>query len=69
MRLVNRCFGKGDDLLVIEDIPLVSCPNCRERHLAAETLQEIERIKQQRKNFAGERKVAVAVFTVTTRGR
>jgi len=69
LRLVDRCFGKGVDLLIIEHIPLVSCPNCHGRTLSAETLHEIEHIKLQRKNFAKERKIAVAVFTVDDRRR
>jgi len=48
--------------LVIEDVPLVSCPHCGESYLTAETLFEIERIKLHRKNWAKARKVAVAVF-------
>ncbi len=60
---VSRSYGKGDDLLVIENIPVVSCPDCGESYLTAETLHEIERIKLHRKNFAEERNVAVATFT------
>ena len=59
---VSRSYGKGADLLVIEDIPLVSCPNCGESYLTAETLLEIERIKLHRKNWAKARQVAVAIF-------
>ena len=59
---VSRSYGKRADLLVIEDIPLVSCPHCGETYLTAETLLEIERIKLHRKNWAKARKVAVAVF-------
>jgi YgiT-type zinc finger domain-containing protein len=60
---VSRSYGKGDNLLVIENIPVVSCPDCGESYLTAETLHEIERIKLHRKNFAEERNVAVATFT------
>ena len=60
MRRVARTFGKGKDLLVIENIPVVSCPSCGERYLTAETLHEIERIKLHRKSFAVERPVEVA---------
>jgi YgiT-type zinc finger domain-containing protein len=63
IRHVSRSYGKGDNLLVIENIPVVSCPDCGESYLTAETLHEIERIKLHRKNFAEERNVAVAVFT------
>jgi len=63
VRHVSRSFGKADNLLVIENIPVVSCPDCGESYLTAETLHEIERIKLHRKNFAEERNVAVAKFT------
>lgn len=62
IRRVARTFGKGKGLLVIENIPVVSCPHCGESYLAAETLHEIERIKLHRKSFAAERPVEVASF-------
>lgn len=62
IRHVTRTYGKGDDLLVIENIPLVSCPHCGESYFTAETLHEIERIKLHRKSFAQERPVAVATY-------
>ncbi len=61
-RRVARTYGKGEDLLVIENIPVVSCPHCGESYLTAETLHEIERIKLHRKSFAAERPVEVASF-------
>jgi YgiT-type zinc finger domain-containing protein len=62
IRHVTRIYGKGTDLLVIENIPLVTCPHCGESYFTAETLHEIERIKLHRKSFAQERRVAVASF-------
>jgi YgiT-type zinc finger domain-containing protein len=62
VRHVPRGYGKGEDLLVIEDVPVVSCPNCGESYLTAETLHELERIKLHRQSFAQERPVSVAVF-------
>jgi hypothetical protein len=47
---------------VIENIPVISCPHCGESYLTAETLHEIERIKQQRRSLAVERPVEVASF-------
>ena len=61
-RRVARTYGKGQDLLVIENIPIVSCPNCGESYLTAETLHEIERLKRQRKSLAVERPVEVVSF-------
>lgn len=63
IRHVSRSYGKGDSLLVIENIPVISCPRCGESYLTAETLHEIERIKLHRQAMAEERPVPVAVFT------
>jgi len=62
VRHVARSYGKGANLFVIEDIPVVSCPHCGESYLTAETLHEIERIKLHQQSFAQERPVPVAVF-------
>jgi YgiT-type zinc finger domain-containing protein len=62
IRRITRTYGKGEDLLVIENIPVVSCPHCGESYLTAETLHEIERIKMNRKSLAVERCVEVANF-------
>ena len=62
VRHVTRSYGKGDNLLVIEGIPIVSCPHCGESYLTVETLHEIERIKLYRQSFSSERPVPVAVF-------
>jgi YgiT-type zinc finger domain-containing protein len=64
VRHVSRSFGKGADLLVIENVPVVSCPHCGESYLTAETLHEIERIKLHRKTMTESRRVAVAEFAL-----
>jgi YgiT-type zinc finger domain-containing protein len=62
IRRITRSYGKGEQLLVIENVPVVSCPHCGESYLTAETLYELERIKLHRQSFAIERPVAVAAF-------
>lgn len=62
IRYVSRSYGKGEKLLVIENVPVVSCPHCGESYLTAETLHEIERIKLHRQSFAEPRSVPVATF-------
>ncbi|WP_445175731.1 type II toxin-antitoxin system MqsA family antitoxin [Microcoleus sp.] len=57
-----RTYGKGKDLLVIENIPVISCPHCGSSYLTAETLHEIDRIKRQRKSVAVGCSVEVASF-------
>jgi YgiT-type zinc finger domain-containing protein len=44
IRRVTRSYGKGDNLLVIENVPVVSCPNCGETYITAETLHENHRV-------------------------
>lgn len=62
IRKVTETCGKGRDLLVIENIPMVSCPNCGESYFTAETLHEIERIKLHHKSFDVKCPVEVANF-------
>ena len=62
IRRVAETFGKGKKLLIIENIPMIKCPHCRESYFDAETLHEIERIKQHRKSLAVQRSVEVASF-------
>jgi hypothetical protein len=47
---------------VIENIPLLSCPNCGQSYFTAQTMHEIERIKSLRRSVAVDRSVPVAVF-------
>jgi YgiT-type zinc finger domain-containing protein len=62
VRHISRSYGKGENLLVIENVPVVSCPHCGESYLTAETLHEIERIKLHRQQLGVTRPVAVAEF-------
>ncbi len=62
VRHLTRSYGKGYSLLVVEKVPVVSCPHCGATYLTAETLHEIERIKAHRRSLARRRNVAVAEF-------
>jgi YgiT-type zinc finger domain-containing protein len=59
---VSRSYGKDANLLIIEDIPVVTCPHCKETYMTAETMHEIERIKLHRKSLSKKRQIAVAEF-------
>lgn len=63
VRRVARTYGKGKNLLVIENVPVVSCPSCGESYLSADTLHELERIKLHQKSFAEKQLIPVAHFT------
>ena len=61
VRYVSRSYGRGERLLVIENVPVISCPHCGESYLTAHTLREIARIKQGRE-MVRPRSVPVATF-------
>ena len=58
---VTKVFGDGGNILIIENIPMISCSN-GESYFTAETMHEIERIKMHRDSFATKREVLVAEF-------
>ena len=62
VRKISRTYGKGKDLFVVENVPVVSCPHCGESYLEARTLHELERIKLHRKNIGIRRSVNVAAM-------
>jgi len=62
LRYVSRSYGRGETLFVIENVPMLSCPECGESYFTADTLHEIERIKLHRQLLAEQRFVPVAVF-------
>jgi YgiT-type zinc finger domain-containing protein len=62
IRRVTRTYGKGKEMFVIENIPIVTCPHCGDSYLEAETLHEIERIKLHKRSLAAIREVPIAHF-------
>ena len=62
VRRMTRTYGKGKELLVIENVPVVSCPACGECYITAKAVFEVERIKAHRKQLAAKRPVAVASY-------
>lgn len=62
LRRMARTYGKGDDLLVIENVPVTSCPHCGESYLTAETTRELDRIRRHRRDVAVSRPVPVAEY-------
>jgi YgiT-type zinc finger domain-containing protein len=63
IRYMTQNYGKGANLLVIENVPVVICPQCGESYLTAETLHGIERLKMHRRSLAKTRSVFVMSYT------
>ena len=62
VRRVTRSYGSGADLLVIENVPVISCPACGETYMTADTAHELERLKRERHALATDRRVEVVSF-------
>lgn len=62
LRHVTRSYGKGDNLLVVQNVLVVSCSACGESYLTAETMPALERLKRERATRAVKKPVAVADF-------
>lgn len=62
IRRIARTYGKGKDIFVIENVPVVTCSHCGESYLDAKTLHEIESIKHHRKSLEIKRSAPVVSF-------
>ena len=48
IRRSSRAFGKGENLMVIENVPVISCRNCGMDFISAATLEQIEELRAHR---------------------
>ncbi len=48
---VSRSYGKGEDMVVIDHIPVIACPNCGESYMTADTMHEVQRLKLHRRTL------------------
>lgn len=63
VRLMSRIYGRGPTLLVVENVPVLVCPDCGESYLTADTLHQLEQIKRHRRKVSAPKRVAVANFS------
>ena len=63
IRHVTRSYGKAENILIIENVPIIMCSYCGESYLTADTLHEIQRIKLHKSNLAKKRSIPVAAFS------
>ena len=62
LRRVIRNYGRGNRILLIENVPVISCPNCDESYLTAETLHELELLKVEKRGEAIKREVEILTY-------
>ena len=46
IRQVNRAYGKGEDLLIVEKVPVVSCRLCGGIYTCADTLRKVDHLRR-----------------------
>jgi YgiT-type zinc finger domain-containing protein len=61
----TKSFGRGDSLVVIENIPVIHCSSCHESYLTADTARELDHIRKNRRSRGKRKRVLVASFTKT----
>ncbi len=61
-RFVTHTFGKGDNLLIVEEVPVISCQYCGESYMTLDTLRELERLKRDKRVNAIKKEVGVVTF-------
>ena len=52
---VSRAYGKGEDMVVIDNVPIIVCPHCGESYMTADTMHEVERIKLHKRSLKTQR--------------
>lgn len=63
IRKVARTYGKGKNIFILDNIPILFCNNCGESYIEAETLHEIEQIKLHKKGYIIKRTAPMVSFT------
>jgi YgiT-type zinc finger domain-containing protein len=56
----TKVFGKGPQMIVIEDIPFISCDNCHQTYATAETMRALDEIRMNRERLTVPREIGWA---------
>jgi YgiT-type zinc finger domain-containing protein len=62
IKKTTKSFGRGEKLVVIENIPIVHCSRCHESYLTADTARTLDRIRKNRRSLGKAKRVLVASF-------
>lgn len=62
IRKTTKSFGRGSNLVVVENIPVVHCASCHESYITAETARDLDHIRKNRRSLGKAKRVLVASF-------
>ena len=57
---IDKVFGKGEKKVLIENIPVIHCSNCRESYLLDATMRQLDDIRLNAKTLTTPATVGVA---------
>lgn len=58
----SHVFGRGAKMLIVEDIPTMTCSNCGQTYLTGDILKMLEEILKNQPKYVTQRTVNVAEF-------
>ncbi len=63
-RLVKRpqVFGRGKDMLLVDNVPVIACKNCGESYMTSTTMHTLDSIRSRQQGKESKRKIGVAEF-------
>jgi YgiT-type zinc finger domain-containing protein len=61
---LNHTFGKGTELLVVENVETVVCDNCGQSYVEGKALNTLNEILTSPERYSRPKKVAVADFSM-----
>ena len=44
-KYISRSYGKDKEMIVIDNIPVITCQNCGESYMTADTMHEVQRLR------------------------
>lgn len=54
-----RIFGKGERMILVENVPVIRCSNCGESYVTQETMRELDQIRVNRHSLTERKEVVV----------
>ncbi len=57
---IDKVFGKGEKKVLIENIPVIHCSNCRESYLTDATMRQLDDIRLNSQTFSTPATVGIA---------
>jgi YgiT-type zinc finger domain-containing protein len=61
-KYMSRAYGKGEDMVIIDNVPVVVCPHCGESYMTSDTMHEVERIKLHKQSLKTQRLAPVVNY-------